>query len=351
MSDSPLVSIIVPVFNVEKYVSQCLESLVNQTYQNIEIICVDDESPDQSIKILEKYRDQDNRIRIVRQKNTGLSGARNTGMQFATGEYLVFVDSDDWIELCTCEEAVIAAMKYNADLIMWSYTREYEEKSADKLMFWDNLQLFSEDGVKNQINRRLCGLYGEELAHPDYANAIETAWGKMYRLSILRDNEIQFISEREIGTEDALFNLYATKYVKRAVYLRSCYNHYRRNNINSLTSNYKEKLYLQWQHLFDLMQKYIDDNQLDETFQVALKNRIALSILGLGLNVVESDFSMIKKCRMIRKIIGSNRYIDAYRNLEFRYFPFHWKMFYFCAKHKLSFSLVMFLRIIKAIIS
>lgn len=347
----PLVSIIVPVYNVEKYLPQCLDSLINQTYSNIEIICVDDESPDNSIKILKKYAEKDTRIKIVEQKNMGLSGARNTGMKYANGEYIMCVDSDDWIDLETCEQAVRALLKHNADLVMWSYIRESDNKSAEKLMFWEDETVFDNDAVKNQINRRLCGLLGDELAHPDYANAIETAWGKLYRFSVIKDNKIEYVSERIIGTEDALFNLYATRYVNRAVYLKKPYNHYRRNNTGSLTSNYKEKLFQQWMTLFDYMEQYICDNNLDDNFSLALNNRIALSILGLGLNIMSSDFSGSKKRKLIKDIISSERYRKAYQTLVFTYFPLHWKLFYFCAKHQRPFGLYMLLRVIESIIS
>lgn len=350
-SNIPLVSIIVPVYNVEKYLSQCLDSLINQTYRNLEIVCVNDETPDNSGAILKQYAEKDSRIKIYEQKNTGLSGARNTGMRNAHGDYVMCVDSDDWIDLETCEQAVRAALKYDADLVMWSYVREFDDRSAEKLMFWDDETIFDAEDVQNQINRRLCGLVGEELAHPDYANAIETAWGKLYRFSVIKDNHVEYISERIIGTEDALFNLYATHYVKKAVYLKKPFNHYRRTNTGSLTSCYKEKLFLQWQTLFDYMERYVSDNHLGDDFSLALRNRIALSVLGLGLNITGSDFSAKKKRALLKEIVQSERYQKAYQTLTFKYFPVHWKLFYFCAKHRLTFGLYLLLLVIKRIIS
>ena len=93
------ISIIVPIYNVEKYLEKCVESLINQTYKNLEIILVDDESPDNCPKICDDYINVDSRIKVIHQKNMGLSGARNSGIKIATGEYLVFQDSDDTLEL------------------------------------------------------------------------------------------------------------------------------------------------------------------------------------------------------------------------------------------------------------
>ena len=128
MKKQPLISIIIPVYNVERYLAQCLDSVINQTYPNLEIICVNDGTTDSSGQILEQYAQKDGRIVVIVQENQGLSGARNTGLKHVHGKYIMFVDSDDWIELETCEDAVIAAEKHNADLVMWSYVREFEHE-------------------------------------------------------------------------------------------------------------------------------------------------------------------------------------------------------------------------------
>ena len=127
------VSVIIPVYNVEKYLPKCLESVTAQTYANLEIICVNDGSPDNSSAILEEYAKKDGRIIIINQENTGLSGARNTGIRAASGEYIVFVDSDDWIDAETVETAVSKAE--NADTVMWGYVREFADKSLEKKIF------------------------------------------------------------------------------------------------------------------------------------------------------------------------------------------------------------------------
>ena len=135
MGQTPRVSIVVPVYNVERYLRQCLDCLVNQTYQNVEIICVDDGSTDASSEILTEYALKNSRVRVIRQKNSGLSAARNVGFSFATGEYVMYVDSDDWIGVRTCEKAVFKAEEHAADLVMWPYIREFPDHSAPKAIF------------------------------------------------------------------------------------------------------------------------------------------------------------------------------------------------------------------------
>ena len=126
----PKISIIIPVYNVEKYLRECLDSCINQTLEDIEIICVDDASPDNSIKILEEYQQKDSRIKILRhEKNRNLGAARNTGLANATGEYIWFVDSDDYIDTKACEILYYAIKEYDVDMLCFSAVRLEENPS------------------------------------------------------------------------------------------------------------------------------------------------------------------------------------------------------------------------------
>lgn len=126
----PKVSIIIPVYNVEKYLRQCLDSVVNQTLTDIEIICVNDCSPDNSLSILKEYAENDNRIKIIDLKeNVGLGQARNIAMQQATGEYIMFVDSDDWLELVACKKAYDRINTNESDVCFFTYNL-YDEKKG-----------------------------------------------------------------------------------------------------------------------------------------------------------------------------------------------------------------------------
>lgn len=114
--NSPLVSVIIPVYNVENYLNRCVESVVNQTYRNLEIILVDDGSPDKCPQMCDKWAEKDNRIRVIHKENGGLSSARNAGLDMCRGEYVSFVDSDDWVELDFYETIVLQMMEYCAEI-------------------------------------------------------------------------------------------------------------------------------------------------------------------------------------------------------------------------------------------
>ena len=119
---SSKVSVVIPVYNTQKYLDQCLGSILFQTYRNLEIICVNDGSTDNSLAILQKYAKFDKRIKIIDQKNMGISPARNEGMKVATGEFIIFFDSDDFFDSTMMEEMVMKAEEYDADIAVCSYS-------------------------------------------------------------------------------------------------------------------------------------------------------------------------------------------------------------------------------------
>ena len=123
-----VISIIIPVYNCKKYLSKCLESVIAQTYNNIEIICINDGSTDNSLEILKKYAQKDSRIIIINQENKKQGAARNRGLDIAKGEYIIFLDSDDWIDLNYCESLINTANKSNADVAISISTRDYTNK-------------------------------------------------------------------------------------------------------------------------------------------------------------------------------------------------------------------------------
>ncbi|MBQ8782302.1 MAG: glycosyltransferase family 2 protein [Clostridia bacterium] len=347
MKNENLVSIVLPIYNVEKYLPKCIESVLGQTYKNIEIICVNDGSPDGSEKIVSDYMKKDSRITLINQKNQGLSGARNTGIENANGEYIIFLDSDDWLDTETVEAAVNEAQKEDAQLVMWSYVREFPDVSVPKNVFEEDRIVFDGDGVRNRLHRRMAGLTGKELADPGNADSAVTAWGKMYKTECIKN--CRFVDTKIIGTEDALFSLMALCYVDRAVYINRCFNHYRKDNDTSLTRKYKPQLFSQWQELYNRMSQVIKENNLP--FEEALNNRIALSIIGLGLNELINTTSHKEKIKKLKDIITCERYKKAYSDLTTEYFPIHWKLFFTLCKTGNATGVYILLKCIDKIIS
>lgn len=327
------ISVIVPVYNADKYIEKCLDSIIHQTYQDIEVICINGSSEDKSLQILNKYAEQDGRIKVHTKPNEGVSLSRNRGIDLAEGEYIMFVDADDWIEEETCETVLQEMEQSQADVVMWSYIREFGETSLPKKIFPQERIIFEGEEVQKRLHRRFIGLVGEEMAQVENADALCPVWGKMYRRSIIEKCQIRFADIREIGTyEDGFFNLEYFAYAKKAVFIDRCLYHYRKDNQNSITSKYKAKLFQQWLELFGRMRRYIEERELPMEYRIALNNRICLSVLGQGLNILESPKGFWEKKRELKQIIMHTAYRKAYREFALKYFPIHWKCFYGCAK-------------------
>ena len=336
MEQMPKVSIIVPVYNVAPYLRQCMDSVINQTYRNIEIICIDDGSTDESGKILNEYVKADDRINAVHTNNAGVASARNTGLSLASGEYLIFVDGDDWIDTATCQKAVSSISTEAVDVVMWPYIREFLDHSVPKTIF-QGQKLFDETECR-KLQRRMIGLSDEELAHPENADALSTVWGKLYRREIIEQNHLRFEDLSRIGTyEDGLFNLCYFAHVRCAIYIPDYLSHYRKNT--GMTSKYRSQLASQWKTLFSDMRVYIEKSGNDSDLKKALDNRISLSIIGLGLNALALPNR--EALTEIRNVLSDQEYRAAIKTLPMRYFPPHWWVFFACCK--LNFSAGVFL--------
>ena len=140
---TPLISVIIPVYNVEQYLDQCIQSVLGQSYKNLQIILIDDGSPDQSGAICDQYSERDGRITVVHQKNRGLSAARNTGLDIAKGEYIAFLDSDDWIYPQAYEYLYQTAVKYQADIVQISA----ESNVSHPVRTEEQIQIFDEEDL------------------------------------------------------------------------------------------------------------------------------------------------------------------------------------------------------------
>lgn len=338
---TPLVSIIVPVYNTEKYISECLHSLIQQSYTHIEIIAVDDGSTDNSLKILNDISAKDKRLKVFSQPNQGVSAARNLALNKATGEYIMFVDADDWIDPSTIAKCLQEIG--DADVCFFAYIREFTNCSLPKPLF-PQTQIFAAGACK-QLQRRMIGPIGKELANPGMLDSLGTIWGKLYRKEIL--NSTEFIDLKVIGTaEDSLFNCTVFRKVQKAVYINKAFYHYRKFNSGAETKKYKPQLPQQWNKLFD----YMKATATDEISQKALHNRIALSIIGLGLNECLSSNTLKEKADKIAEIINQPHYRAAYKELDLAYFPIHWKAFFFAAKYNMKRMLMLLVLCIKKII-
>lgn len=251
------VSVVVPIYKVEKYIHRCIDSIINQTYSNLEIILVDDGSPDNCGEIIEEYANSDSRIIIIHKKNGGLSDARNNGMEYVTGEFTLFVDSDDWLDTKMIEDMVNNSLKYNADIVQTAFYYAYD----DYLLF-DN-RYFSKDAPPIILNN--ISLMSELIINERVKNF---AWGKLYKTSIIKD--IPF--EKRVLFEDVFWAHKVMHRVNSYILLnKPVYYYYQRSD--SIVATYSTRSLdiikgLKERHNF--IEEFYED-LTDESYKVILK--------------------------------------------------------------------------------
>jgi len=339
------ISVIIPVYKVEKYLKQCVDSVLNQTYHNIEVILVDDGSPDECPNICNSYMVEDCRVKVVHKKNGGQSSARKAGMELVSGQYVMFVDGDDWLELDTLE-LCLAEIEKNPDIgcIMFSYVKEMQSASIQMHIMDDSIHLIGKE-AEDKIYRRLFGLSTYELKNPERMENITSCCMKLYKVEYAKKG--QYFDINEIGScEDGLFNIYALYECENMMYLDKQLYHYRKIK-NSATNSFRPRLVEQWENLFSIMKGIIAEKKLGQGYEEALTNRIALSITAIGLNELRNQGNNIfEHIRNIREYLKSEMYRNAIRKVSIEHMPLAWKTLMIACKCKSAFGVYMILNAI-----
>lgn len=226
------VSIIIPVFNPGVNLKKCLNSVINQTMKNIEIICVDDGSTDDSVELITEYSNKDNRITLLKQKNSGAGIARNKGIDYSTGEYILFLDSDDWIEKDTCEKLYNHAQKLSSDLVIFDVVWHMENNHFIKNTYFKEDHIFNEDFQNFTFNY--------EYIKPQMMNAgLGVIWCKFYKSSFLKENKITFPPHKIYN--DIEFHFKTTMMANRISYFPKIFYHYIKLGQPSLQTSFRGK--------------------------------------------------------------------------------------------------------------
>lgn len=251
----PKVSIIVPCWGVEKYLNRCVYSLVNQTLRDIEIVLVDDESPDNVPQMCDNWANKDCRIKVVHKKNEGLGFARNSGLEIAIGEYIAFVDSDDYVELDMYEKLYEEAKEDDADVIYSNFYIENlkggwdirKEVYMKRMWDGDEVKSFMLDMVANS----------PDIKHERQFQM--SVWHSLYKRTIIEENDkIRFYSEREVNSEDFPFQIEFLKRCRKVVFIPNAFYRYCLNG-SSLTQSFNVDKFRRIENLYKLMSEQLSD--------------------------------------------------------------------------------------------
>lgn len=296
---SPLVSIIVPVYNSEEYIFNSINSILNQTYKNIEIIIINDGSTDRTNEILNEIALKDKRIVYVNQKNIGVSETRNKGIQLSKGEYITFMDSDDTVEPEYIEKLMEEVLKNEFDIVACGYT-DISKYGIVKLNdFYNNNTILSKDEF---INRIFYGVGG-------------TVWGKVFKRNIIIENNIK-MKQNIFMCEDMIFVLeYVMKCNKYGSINENLYN-YNRLNENSISTMVNMQYYNNLIVVISEIQKILEENNYEKSYvDSILCNRV--QSMSISFLIMQHDkkhnYSKKQKIENI-KIILNNKYNNLYKS-------------------------------------
>ena len=254
--DQGLVTVVLPIYNVEQYLNRCIESVVNQTYKNLEIILVDDGSTDHCPEICDRWAEIDKRIRVIHKVNAGLGMARNTGIENATGEYICFFDSDDYAALHTIERTYTLAKKSRAEVVVFGSSYQTKEGTISEINIPNpDKMLYEGEEIQTEF---LPDLIGPDISTGKETKLLISACCCIYSMRLIRDANWQFVSEREIISEDiySLLNLY--KSVKKVAVLPEALYFYC-ENLSSLSHTYKADRYEKNKYFYEACLKACDE--------------------------------------------------------------------------------------------
>lgn len=343
------ISVIVPCYKAEKTLTKCVDSLIAQTFRDIEIILVNDCSPDSTGELCDNLCKKDSRIKVVHMsKNGGLSAARNAGLNIAQGNWVAFVDSDDWIEPETYKTALEYADRYSAAHIVWSYVSEYGGNIKEKKLY-DGEKVFE----SNQLFIDVLGPIGSRLAHPEYIHSLSSVCYKLFLREVIVKNHLVFYDLEKIGAEDLHFSASYLNCIQNqpSVYIDKCFYHYIKANSDSLSTKYKPQYTHMAVTINNELTKLVMGRADEKDCIAALKNRTALSLINIGLNEVAATDGALNIIKRLRKVLCDREFHDAFKQLDLSKLPFKWKIFFMCAKMKLTTYIYILLRIMNVLIS
>lgn len=317
-----LVSVIVPVYNAEKYVSECLESVLRQTYGTIEILCVDDGSMDGSLGVLREYEKRDARVHSISQPNGGVSAARNKGLERASGEYLCFVDADDTLDEQFVETMLGEMKSSETDFVFCSFMYNYDGKLIPKTHRLEKgvypvaglLEKLIDDGTMSGI------LFG-------------SACTAMYKKQIITENSLSFC-ENLRHNEDGLFNVQYCLHAKRVSVLSDAYLYFYRQTVTSHSKTFfqKDQMALLRKKLYQL---YAARNVASLAEPQLMARRVSEAFWQvLALCGSQSSFTMAETVEKLKSLLGEKELLKAYDFIDVPNMGLYKKAYFYLMKRK-----------------
>ena len=312
-----LITVIIPVYNVEKYLPRCIDSIINQTYTNLEIILIDDGSLDRCGEICDQYAEKDKRVKVIHKENGGVSSARNVGLDNASGIYVTFIDADDWVEENYLYILLSNIVKKNADIAICNYNRVTGNSIVSNSLQNDTKLINSKEYLIKVLNP-------------------QTGFGFCWMKLIKREsiNNIRFNETLTVG-EDAIFNIEIAKNVTTIVSLEEALYNYR-NRSSSVVKKYDTNYVEKYLRAIQATRKYIFDNYKEKDIIQNYYNFVAFHVLLIAVNYCYNPKNEIKnKKKLLRKICSYDDFKEGIEKSNYKNISYTRQIALFTLKHKL----------------
>lgn len=273
------ISIIVPIYNVEKYLARCIESLIAQTYTQLEIILVNDGSRDSSLEICQEYAARDSRIVVIDKENEGVAIARNTGIDRAKGEYVAFIDPDDWVEAEMYGSLLNQIKKWQSPICLCNFYKDTKRRSVPKLFEFKD-EILKDEEIQEQLINNMIGM--PDLL-PKYVYVMGSVWRGLYSRNFLNENDLRFVPKLTI-MEDLVFMVQVLLKCHKVAIDQGVWYHYVQHASSTLHS-YNGQLWEDQLVVYELLEESMAKANLEEK----MRNRLDIRYIGMVLTAIKNE--------------------------------------------------------------
>lgn len=340
----PKVSIIVPVYNAEKYLERCINSLRNQSLEDIEIILVDDSSTDLSLEICNKNANEDKRIKVIHKENEGAGLARNAALKLASGKYIGFLDSDDYVDANMFKILYDKALEYDSDLVMSGVLFvdgnmfSSEGEVIKKTYFDCDTHFVTEENIK-ELRMGIVGALPTDVDDSKYGMSI---WKNLFKNEVIKKNNITFKSEREMLSEDALFMIDYISCINKATGINEAFYYYCRNE-DSISKSYKKDRFEKSLVFAEEVENRFKKDIRPEEYRVYIyRFWQAMCRVICSQEIMFAGENKIKYCQLkkrLKKVCTHSLTLSALKSYPIKTLPFAQRVFAYGMKYKFYYLL------------
>lgn len=344
---SPFISIIVPVYNAAQTIEKCVSSLTSQSYRNIEVLLVNNASTDCSLEVCKDLAAKDSRVKVIDHFEKGVSSARNRGIQDSTGDYVMFVDADDWIDNNVCEVFANENRLHNYDLFCFSAQYHKAGTSLKSFLFAESVPLLSTT-QKEELQIKVFAPNAPCFDYKTSTRFLGSAWGKLYKRDILIKHNLHF-SKETIISEDVLFNTLALDYFDRIGYTRDCFYHYVQQK-DSAQNRYRPNSEKYFDFVIAQIQQWLVRTKKNKRFVEAANCLFVHYLFGMmkeDLFHKDNPHSNAEKRNAFEKVLSMENFSIPLLNLSNGFFSLPERIFIWMLRNKMVGTISFLFRFIR----